>query len=69
MNERTPTDCQGSWRPFDEYEDASVLKCDGCGEIAVITRGRMINYPPGWTVDAETIALARQEALRLRGTR
>jgi len=49
------TDCEGTWRAVavpDETGDLHANRCDGCGEIMVVVRGRGSFYPAG--TDLET---------------
>lgn len=49
----SPTTCQGTWRvyfgPTDGQvpEGAEMLRCDGCGELAIINKGNWLTLVPG----------------------
>ena len=67
----TTTTCEGTWRDRTprgiETEDVEVLRCDGCGELWVITHRPQVDakFPPGTVVEAavrDTLALRANPA-------
>ena len=56
------TDCQGTWRDHAYLADETVpvQRCDGCGELLAIYRGRGFHFEPG--TDERTILVTIWQA-------